>query len=78
MKINNMKSGDDPPPKGGTGGLESRPMRDPSVGGGLPALKASKDSTSTDDLIHSTMVLAGGVGSAVGWKAKALGWNQEL
>jgi hypothetical protein len=24
------------------------------------------------------MVLAGGVGNAIGWKAKALGWNQEL
>ena len=41
-------------------------------------LKASEDSTSTDDLVHSAMVLAGGVGGAVGWKAKALGWNQEL
>ena len=28
--------------------------------------------------MHSAMVLAGGVGGAVGWKAKALGWNQEL
>jgi hypothetical protein len=24
------------------------------------------------------MVLAVGIGGAVGWKAKALGWNQEL
>jgi hypothetical protein len=75
MKINNMKSGDDPPPKGGTGVLESRPTRDPFVGGGLPALKASGDSTLTDDLVRSAMVLAGGVGGIVGWKAKALGWN---
>jgi hypothetical protein len=44
----------------------------------LLALKASEDSTSTDDLVRSTMVLAGGVGGIVGWKAKALGWNQEL
>jgi hypothetical protein len=53
-------------------------MRDPSVGGQLLALKASGDSTLTDDLIRSAMVLAGGIGGAVGWKAKALGWNQEL
>ena len=53
-------------------------MRDLSVGGGLPELKASGDSTSTDDLVRSAMVLARGVGSAVGWKAKTLGWNQEL
>ena len=53
-------------------------MRDPSIGGGLLKLKASGDSTSTDDLICFAMVLAGGVGGAVGWKAKALGWNQEL
>ena len=53
-------------------------MRDPSVDGGLPALKASVDSTLTDDLVLSAMVLARGVGGAVGWKAKALGWNQEL
>jgi hypothetical protein len=59
--------------KGGTGRLESRPTRDPSIGRGLPALKASGDSTLTDDLIRSTMVLAGGVDGAVGWKIKALG-----
>jgi len=53
-------------------------MRDSSIGGGLLALKASGDSTSIDDLVHSPMVLAGGVGGAVGWKAKDLGWNQEL
>jgi len=50
-------------------------MKDPSVGGGLLALKASRDSTSIDDLIRSAMVLAGDVGGAVGWKAKALEWN---
>ena len=66
MKINNMKSGDDPPQKGGTGGLESRSTRDPSVGGGLPVLKASGDSTSIDDLVCSAMVLAGAVGCVVG------------
>jgi len=33
---------------------------------------------STNNLVGSTMVLAGGVGGVVGWKAKALGWNQEL
>jgi hypothetical protein len=33
---------------------------------------------SIDDLVHFAMVLAGSVGDAVGWKAKALGWNQEL
>ena len=44
-----------------------------SVGGGLPALKASGDSTSTNDLVPSTMVLAGGISDIVGWKAKALG-----
>ena len=64
--------------KGGTSGLESRPMRGPSIGGGLLALKASVDSTLTDDLVLSAMVLAGGVGGAVGWKAKSLGWNREL
>ena len=64
--------------KGETGGLESRPMGDPSIGGGLPALKDSRDSKSIDDLVRSTMVLARGVGGAVGWKAKGLGWNQEL
>ena len=58
--------------KGGTGGLESRPMRDLSVGGGLLALKASRNSTSTDDLVRSAMVLGGGVSGIVGWKAKAL------
>ena len=35
-------------------------------------------SPSTDDLIHSAMVLARDIGGAVGWKTKALGWNQEL
>ena len=64
--------------KGGTSGLESRPKRDPSVGGGLLVWKASGASPSTDDLVGSTMVLAGDVGGAVGWKAKALGWNREL
>ena len=44
----------------------------------MPALKASGDSTSRDDLVHSAMVLVGGVGGAVGWKAKALGRNQKL
>jgi len=44
----------------------------------LLALKASRDSTSIDDLIRSTVVLAGGIIGVVGWKAKALGWNQEL
>jgi hypothetical protein len=39
---------------------------------------ASRDSTSKDDLVRSAMVLAGGIGGAVWWKAKALGWNQEL
>ena len=53
-------------------------MRDSSVSGGLPALKASGDSTLIDDLVHSAMVWAGGIGGVVGWKAKALGWNQEL
>ena len=53
-------------------------MRDPSIDGGLPTLKAFGDSTSTDDLVRFAMVLAGGVGCAIGWKAKALGWNQEL
>jgi hypothetical protein len=32
----------------------------------------------TDDLVHSNMVLAEGIDGAVGWKAKALRWNQEL
>jgi hypothetical protein len=41
-------------------------------------LKAFGDSTSIDNLVHSAMVLAGGVGGIVGWKEKALGWNQEL
>jgi hypothetical protein len=61
-----------PPPKGGTGGLESSPMRDPSVSGGLPTLKTFGKSTSTDDLIRSAMVRAGGVDGAAGWKTKAL------
>ena len=55
---------------GGTGGLESSLMRDPSIGGGLSVLKASGDSTSTYDLVCSAMVLAGGVGGVVGWKEK--------
>ena len=42
---------------------------------GLPVWKASEASPSIDNLVGSTMVLAGGVGGAVGWKAKALGWN---
>ena len=54
------------------------PMRGPSIGGGLPARKASEASPSIDDLIGTAMVLARGVGGVVGWKAKALGWNQEL
>ena len=41
-------------------------------------LKASRDSTLIDDLVRSTMVLAGVSGGVVGWKAKALEWNQEL
>ena len=53
-------------------------MNDSFVDGGLPVLKASEDSTLTDDLIRSAMVLAGGVNDVVGWKEKALGWNQEL
>jgi hypothetical protein len=44
----------------------------------LLTLKASEDSTSIDDLVRYTMVLAGGIDGAVGWMAKALGWNQEL
>ena len=63
---------------GARGGCETMSMRDPSIGGGLSMLKASEDSTSIDNLVRSTMVLVGGVGEAVGWKAKALGWNQEL
>ena len=59
--------------KGGTGRLESRLTRDPSIGGGLTALKASGDSTSTNNLVRPAIVLAGGVDSIVGWKAKALG-----
>ena len=51
------------------------PMRGPSIGGGLLALKASRDSTLIDDLVRSAMVLAGDVSGVVGWKAKALGWN---
>ena len=54
------------------------PMRGPSVGGGLSAWKASGASPSIYDLVGSAMVLVGGVGGIVGWKAKALGWNQEL
>ena len=53
-------------------------MRDPSIDGGLLALKASEDSTSIDNLVRSAMVLAGGISGEVGWKAKALGWNLEL
>ena len=41
-------------------------------------MKASRDSTSIDDLVRSAMLLAGGVGGVVGWKEKAFGWNQEL
>jgi hypothetical protein len=40
--------------------------------------KAFGASPSIDDLVGFAMVLAGGVGGIVGWKAKALGWNQEL
>ena len=54
------------------------PMRGPSIGGGLPTWKASGASPSIDDLVGSAMLLAGGVDGVVGWKAKALGWNQEL
>ena len=53
-------------------------MRGLSVGGGLPAWKALGASPSIDDLVGSAMVLVGGIGGVVGWKAKALGWNQEL
>ena len=42
------------------------------------ALKAFGDSTSIDDLVRSAMVLAVDISGIVGWKAKALGWNQEL
>ena len=52
-------------------------MRGLFVGGGLPAWKASEASTSTEDLVGSAMVLAGGISDVVGWKEKALGWNQE-
>jgi hypothetical protein len=48
------------------------------VTGGLPAWKVFGASPSIDDLIGSAIVLAGGIGDAVGWKAKALGWNWEL
>ena len=44
----------------------------------MTALKASGDSTSTNNLVRPAIVLAGGVDSIVGWKAKALGWNKEL
>jgi len=54
------------------------PTRGSSVGGGLPAWKAFGASPSIDDLVGSTMVLAGGIGGAVMLKAKALGWNWEL
>ena len=50
-------------------------MRDLSIGGGLPVLKASRDSISIDDFVRSAIVLAGGVSGVVGWKEKALGWN---
>ena len=40
--------------------------------------KASVASPSTNDLVGSAMVLAAGIGNVVGWKAKALGWNQKL
>jgi len=53
-------------------------MRDLSVGGGLSAWKASEASPSTDDIVGSAMVLAGGVSGVVGRKAKALGWIREL
>jgi len=36
----------------------------------LLALKASGDSTSTDNLVRSAMVLDEGVGGVVGWKTK--------
>jgi hypothetical protein len=52
--------------------------RGPSIDEELPAWKASEVSPSTDDLVGFAMVLAGGVGGVVGWKAKALAWNQEL
>ena len=58
---------------GTMGGCETMPMRGPSIGGGWSALKASRDSTSIDDLVCSAMVLARGVNDIVGWKAKALG-----
>ena len=44
----------------------------------MVTLNASRDFTSIDDLVCSAMVLVGGVNGAVGWKAKALGSNQEL
>jgi hypothetical protein len=50
----------------------------PSVGVGLLAWKVFGASPSIDDLIGSAIVLAGGIGDVVGWKAKALGWNWEL
>ena len=62
----------------GTSGLESTLTIDPSVGGGLPAWKASGASPSINYLIGFAMVLAGGVDSIVWWKSKALGWNREL
>jgi hypothetical protein len=40
--------------------------------------KASKASPLLDGLVGSSMVLAGGGGSTVGWKANALKWNWEL
>ena len=54
------------------------PTRGPSVGGGLPAWKASGASPSTEYLIGSPMVLVGGIYGIVRCKMKALGWNQEL
>jgi hypothetical protein len=41
-------------------------------------LQAFGVSTLTNDFIRSAIVLVGGGGGVVGWKVKALGWNQEL
>ena len=54
------------------------PMRGLSIGAVLLVWKASRAYPSTYDLVGSAMVLAGGVGGAVGSKEKALGWNREL
>jgi len=43
------------------------------VSGGLPMWKAFGAFPSIDDLVGSAMVLVGGIGGIVRWKAKALG-----